>query len=108
MTAWFTFVCIRHQRAICFCTGNLYLFYAYAHVALEKALVDRVLSTSQVFFYCLPQPGYVVAVLFLLLSSLQALGAIDAEEEDKWTLEELNIDFPNEWASNEFLEGRNW
>ena len=38
----------------------------------------------------------------------QALGAIDAEEEDKWTLEELGIDFPTEWASNEFLEGRNW
>ncbi|CBN80088.1 conserved unknown protein [Ectocarpus siliculosus] len=38
----------------------------------------------------------------------KALGAIDAEEEDRWTLEELNIDFPNEWASNEFLEGRNW
>lgn len=38
----------------------------------------------------------------------QALGAIDMEEEDKWTLEELGIDFPAEWASNEFLEGRNW
>lgn len=38
----------------------------------------------------------------------QALGAIDVEEEDKWTLEELGIDFPTEWASNEFLEGRNW
>ncbi|CAM9402960.1 unnamed protein product [Ectocarpus sp. 12 AP-2014] len=38
----------------------------------------------------------------------KALGAIDAEEEESWTLEELNIDFPNEWASNEFLEGRNW
>lgn len=39
---------------------------------------------------------------------LQALGAIDVEEEDKWTLEELGIDFPTEWASNQFLEGRNW
>lgn len=38
----------------------------------------------------------------------KALGAIDMDEEDKWTLEELDIDFPTEWASNEFLEGRNW
>ncbi|CAM9162703.1 unnamed protein product [Scytosiphon promiscuus] len=38
----------------------------------------------------------------------KALGAIDTEEEDRWTLEELGIDFPAEWASNEFLEGRNW
>lgn len=38
----------------------------------------------------------------------QALGAIDVEEEEKWTLDELGIDFPAEWASNEFLQGRNW
>lgn len=38
----------------------------------------------------------------------QALGAIDTEEENKWTLDELNIEFPHEWASSEFLEGRNW
>ncbi|CAM9189853.1 unnamed protein product, partial [Laminaria digitata] len=38
----------------------------------------------------------------------KALGAIDTQEEDKWTLDELNIDFPKEWASSEFLEGRNW
>lgn len=38
----------------------------------------------------------------------QALGVIDTEEEDRWTLDELGIDFPNEWASSEFLEGRNW
>lgn len=44
----------------------------------------------------------------MTLLSWQALGAIDVEEEDKWTLEELGIDFPTEWASNEFLEGRNW
>lgn len=39
---------------------------------------------------------------------MQALGAIDMAEEERWTLEELDIDFPQEWASSEFLEGRNW
>lgn len=38
----------------------------------------------------------------------QAFGAIDFKEEDRWTLDELGIDFPHEWASSEFLEGRNW
>eukprot|EP00903_Cladosiphon_okamuranus_P014837 g13738.t1 len=44
----------------------------------------------------------------LIIGGGKALGAIDVEEEDKWTLEELGIDFPKEWASNEYLEGRHW
>ncbi|CAM9226495.1 unnamed protein product, partial [Choristocarpus tenellus] len=36
------------------------------------------------------------------------LGDLDLHEEENWTLEELGIDFPKEWASSEFLEGRNW
>ena len=37
----------------------------------------------------------------------QALGVVDTDQEE-WSLNDLDIDFPKEWASSEFMDGRNW
>jgi hypothetical protein len=44
----------------------------------------------------------------LLSQQARKLGVFDADDDMDCSIEELGIAFPKEWASSEFLEGRDW